>query len=1523
MRKVLTALAIAALLFSPTLTWAAGQPDEFNLAFERINAENGLPGQQVSSVFQDSYGYMWFGTESGLYRYDGYRFKSFSHRADDESSISYNVINCITESKAGLLWIGTGRGLNLFNPKTEKFIRFLNDPKNPQSLPENRVQALAEEKDGRFWVATLGGLALLDPKTGRFTVFTHRSDDPASLPNDQVRSLDRDKDGRLWAGTNEGLCRFDPEKRAFETFRHDPEDPESLSNNTVVALFADSAGVLWAGTQLGGLCRFDNKTKKFKGFRHDPGNPASISNDTISFIHEDRTGRLWVGARGGGLNHMDRAFGTFRRYSNDQAGPYSLTENSIISICEDRTGALWIGTMTDGVNKIDPNAIKFIPYRYNPAVTQGLGGNKMRGMFEDSSGMVWITSADGGLDRLDPKTGRFTNYGRRLASQGGVRAGMATSVLEDRTGTLWVGSWDAGLLILDREKGSFRQVPLDIRSGAPAGKELILFLHQDPRGDLWVGTFGSGLFRYDRSSGIFIRYGHDPMIPASLADDRLLAILSDTGGFLWVSVIGKGVDRFIPESGVFDHFEHRENDPGSIRANTIYSMHQDSSGIIWFGTVGGLDRYDPRTCRFSRPDSAEPALNGPIFGILEDNAGNLWFSGNSGLTCYNPKTGYFKTYDRRDGLQASAFAPLSYLKTRNGELYFGGNAGLNRFDPAAIRHNETAPPVVFTDFLLFHKSVGPGRDSVLSSPVGLTEKIVLSHGQSVFSIEFSALNYAVPEKNRFTYILEGYDSRWINTDSQNRLATYTNLHPGKYVFRVRGSNNDGMWNRNGASLSIVITPPWWGTWQFRLMIAILFCMFVYGGYKARVRAVESRNRTLAKKVGERTRDLVSVNTKLTLEIDNHTKTSQALDFERQQFLSIFDASNEIIYVSDPDTYEILYMNKTLRDVMGDAKGMICHRVFQNRETPCDFCTNHLIFGDNLGRSHTWEMLNPVAGRWYRCFDKAIRWPDGRMVRYEMAVDIHESKTAQDMLRLAKEKAEEASKEKSRFLANMSHEIRTPMTIIMGMTQLALESELDPSQRECLEPVLDSARSLLNLLNDILDMSKIEANKLELRQQDFSLPELLESTVKSFRVVADKKGLGLSYSIDRKIPAILSGDPYRLRQVLVNLLGNAVKFTAVGSIELSVRPAPVGGANGADPSQAPIETLSLLFSVRDTGIGIAPEKHEFIFNQFTQAEEFLTRRHSGTGLGLSISRKLVELMGGAIWIESAPGLGSTFFFTSRFTPGRETENRMPLTETRMQEGLDILVVEDNPVISQMICLFLARAGYRPSTAEDGEAALRFLEENRVELVLMDIQMPGMDGMETTRRLRMAQGWATPHDVPVIALTAHSLKGDRERFLEAGLDDYVAKPVDVPILMKTIAKVMKERLGEPGSQQFSEYADDRVLPAPGAILDREWLLERLGRNLDSLKKVTELFLKTVPARLEALNRAAETGSLEDLRRMAHSIKGLSMQMGASRTKDAAERLERAAEEGDSALAGRLHPALALALAELIDEIAAANE
>ena len=1520
MKRPFFLLLLSLLSLLPgSVTALSALPDPKSTAFEHLNSENGLNGQSVYTIVQDSRGFMWLGTESGLNRYDGYTFKCFQNSENDPRSISYNVINCLLEDGQRRFWIGTGRGLNLFDPKTETFTRYIHDPKNPASLPENRVQAIVEEKDGRLWVATLGGLSLFDPKTGKFKTFTHKSDDPRSLLNDQVRSLCKDRSGNLWIGTNTGLCRYEPRTGAFTPVMSDPRNPAGLFGKTVVALVSEASGVLWIGTQLGGLGRLDVKTGEFRLFQSRENDPRSLSNNSISSLCIDHLGRFWIGTRGGGLNLLDRKTFTFQGFSIDPANPYSLTEHSLVSLFEDRTGTLWIGTITEGVNKLDPNALKFLPYRHSAAVPGSIGGNMIRGMCEDREGYVWVAYSDGGLDRFDPRTGIFSHHLKDTKKPGGLRGGMVTSVLEDHTGTMWVGTWDAGLHIFDRKSGAFRRVPLDPQKDSSAGSELVIVLHEDQRGTLWVGTLGSGLFRYDRGSRSFTPYRHDPLIPGSLADDRVLSIFSDSSGRLWVSVVGKGIDRFIPESGLFEHFEHDENRPASIRANTVYTFCEDRKGTLWIGTVAGLDRYDPRTGSFERPRSDADEINKTIYGLLEDDEGNLWFSGNDGLTRYHPENGALRHYDVRDGLQAAAFAPLSYLKTRNGDLYFGGNKGLNRIDPKAIRHNSVPPPVVFTDFLLFHKSVAPGKGSVLSAPIGLTDRIELAYADSVFSIEFSALNYSVPSKNQFAYILEGYDKDWILTDSRHRLATYTSLPPGRYVFRVKASNNDGVWNKTGTSLAITVIPPWWASWQFRAASLILTAILFFGGYRARLGVVERRNLRLKELVDERTTDLTAVNRRLTEEIDKNRETSGVLDFERRQLLSIFDASSEMIYVSDPESYEILYINSALKKEKGEVVGLKCHKVFQDKDEPCDFCTNDKIFNENTDGTYIWEHFNGVNGRWYRCFDKAIRWPDGRMVRYEMAVDIHEQKVADTQLRAAKEKAEEASREKSRFLANMSHEIRTPMTVIIGMTQLALSTGLSTEQRDYLDPVLESARSLLSLLNDILDVSKIEAKKLELVTTDFSLPDLLTGTIRAFRFEAEEKGLLLDLRLSPAVPKSLRGDPYRLRQVLVNLLGNAVKFTSEGSVTLTVSDVTEGPpAENMQGGSAAARVHTIRFEVADTGIGVPPDKHELIFENFTQAEDFLTRTHGGTGLGLSISKNLVELMGGRIGVHSEPGIGSAFFFTAPLEEGDNPEETEKTEEPGGLPRLAVLLVEDNSVIRQMIRLFLIRSGHDVALAESGEAALAHLSENRVDLVLMDIQMPGMDGVETTRRIRASQSGLTGPDVPVVALTAHSLKGDRERFLEAGMDDYVAKPVDVPSLLEVIARVIGRRGGEQTAGAPAGSKQSGPEPAAHAVFDLAWLMERLGGSKEAFETVRDLFIKSAPAKMSDLAEAFKSRDLSAVRRVAHSIKGLALQMGAVLTRDLAADLEEAAERNEPERASGLHPRLASAFEDLLKAV-----
>jgi signal transduction histidine kinase/CheY-like chemotaxis protein/CHASE1-domain containing sensor protein len=571
-----------------------------------------------------------------------------------------------------------------------------------------------------------------------------------------------------------------------------------------------------------------------------------------------------------------------------------------------------------------------------------------------------------------------------------------------------------------------------------------------------------------------------------------------------------------------------------------------------------------------------------------------------------------------------------------------------------------------------------------------------------------------------------------------------------------------------------------------------------------------RTRRIEAEVAQRTADLAAANRALEAEIADRHRAEEALQTERRQLLSIFDSSDEPVYVADPQTYELLYVNDAFRRIWGDGVGRRCHAVMHKRKAPCPFCTNDRIFGENVGQTHAWEFRNDLTGRWFRCIDKAIRWSDERLVRYEMAIDITEQKQAELQMRRAKEAAEAASRAKSEFLANMSHEVRTPMNGVLGMAELVLDTDLTAEQREYLRFLKSSADSLLHIINDILDFSKIEAGKLDLVCSEFALRECLAETVSMLGLRAEQKRLELTCRIRPDVPAMIVGDAGRLRQVLINLVGNAVKFTEAGEV-----------AVGVEPLRREDGRALLRFSVRDTGIGIAPDKRQMIFGAFSQADSSITRQHGGTGLGLAICLQLVGLMGGKIELDSEPGRGSRFWFDLWFDLAESADSIEPAKASEgsaQLEGLRVLVVDDNAASRCILEEILQAWKLQPVCAAGGEAALSALREARLagrtyRLLLLDARMPGLDGVALAQRAKVDPTLA---DATVLLMTAPGQRVHPDRRRELGVDACVPKPIRPSDLLNAILRhVLAAPQSRPEPDRATPPPPTAAGPAEGAL------------------------------------------------------------------------------------------------------------
>lgn len=840
---VLTLTLIIPIAFSlPTSLCAA---ENNKTQFEHIITDQGLSQSGIRCLLEDSQGFMWFGTEYGLNKYDGYQFTVYQYNELDSNSLSDNFINSIYEDKSGVLWVGTdGSGLNKFDRKTEHFTHYIHDPDNPNSLGSNRILSIYEDQLGTLWVGTEGGgLNQFNRNTEQFTHYTHKPDDSSSLSDDTVLSIYEDTLGLLWIGTADGgLNKFNRKIEQFTHYKKDATDPNTLSDNTVLSIYEDHLGRLWIGTADGGLNKFNRETGLFTHYTHDPANRNSLSHNTISAISEDRLGNLWLATSswygssyGTELDKFNPETGQFTHYTKDPANSKSLNDTVIVSLLRDQSDILWIGTALGGINKLDQKEHKFQRYKNDPANPSSLNNNHVMSIYEDRSGIIWIGTQGGGLDRFNRETEQFTYYIHDPNNPYSLSSDNVWSTYEDRSGMLWVGTFGSGLDKFERNIGKFTHYTNNPSDPNSLSNNTVTSIYEDSNGTLWIGTLSGGLNKFERETEKFIRYTNDTNKSNSLSDNNAFLIYEDQSGMLWIAT-WKGLNKFNLKTEKFTLYKHDPNNLNSLNYDRILSIHEYPAGTLWIGTYGGgLDKFEIATETFTHYTEKDGLPSNSVVGILSDDEGNLWLSTGKGLSKFNPKTEKVRNYDISDGLQGNEFDGVkAYLKTKHGEMFFGGLNGFNAFYPEQVKDNPHIPPIVITDFKIFDKSVK------LDSAISETKEIKLSYKANFFGFEFAALDYTNPKKNQYAYKLEGFDKDWIYSGSR-RYATYTNLDGGTYTFRVKGSNNDGVWNEEGTSIKLIITPPPWKTWWAYTLYAVSLVSAVIGYIQWKTRAQAKEN----------------------------------------------------------------------------------------------------------------------------------------------------------------------------------------------------------------------------------------------------------------------------------------------------------------------------------------------------------------------------------------------------------------------------------------------------------------------------------------------------------------------------------------------------------------------------------------------------------------------------------------------------------------------------------------------------------
>lgn len=826
------------------------------LKFSHITAEQGLSMGVVNCILQDSRGFMWFGTQDGLNKYDGYNITVFKHNPVDSNSLSNSFINVLYEDRQGSLWIGTdGGGLDEYSLITGKYRHYSNSRDRKTSISNNKVRAILEDKDGTLWVGTDEGLNAFNRKTGVFTRYVNNPDDPSSLSDNSVSCLHRTDDGRIWIGTAGGLNVFDRHRNEFSRFEQVDRNtglPAVENSEQVRSIYEDKDGIFWIGTFGGGVQVFDPASGTFiRNFIGRENESSGLSHNVITSVTEDGEGVLWIGTYGGGIDQYYKKVGRFRHFMNDEKNPGSINSNQVKCVYHDKTGSVWVGTEGGGVNVYFRASSKFQYYKKQEGTDNSIRSNVVLSLLLDRDGLLWIGTAQGGLTTLRRETEKYTQYPKlSTASNNSV-----LSLCEDHDGDIWVGTWGAGLNSYNKRTGKITSYPMfRIQSNGT-----IISIMESRKGLMWIGTYKGGLFSFDKNKNEYVHYSTE----SGLSTNDIYTVFEDSKGMIWIGTEGGGVNVLNAATGVVKVYE-QDNSNNSISSNVVNHIYEDPQGFIWLATANGLNRFDPKTEHFEHYFEKDGLPNDYIYCVMPDKSGNLWMTTNKGISKFNPHTenmdgSAFRNYDVNDGLQGMEHNQGAFFCSPGGEMFVGGVNGFNVFTPEKITDNKNAPPVRIISYKRF------GKEVEMDTLIWNKKRLDLSWRQNFFSFDFVALDYQMPGKNKYSYKLEGVDEDWSPAGTQH-YASYTELRGGDYIFRVRAANSDGTWNEEGVTLYIRINPPFWQTKWFYALCALFIIGAFWGFLKYRTSAIKRENKVLEEKVEERTQELAQKNKDITSSI---------------------------------------------------------------------------------------------------------------------------------------------------------------------------------------------------------------------------------------------------------------------------------------------------------------------------------------------------------------------------------------------------------------------------------------------------------------------------------------------------------------------------------------------------------------------------------------------------------------------------------------------------------------------------------
>jgi signal transduction histidine kinase/ligand-binding sensor domain-containing protein/CheY-like chemotaxis protein len=1465
---------------------AQAATDARPLILEHLTTADGLPQSTVFATLQDSQGFVWLGTEDGLVRYDGHDMVRYAYSPSVRGGLSGNFIYQVVEDAHHDLWVAIkDSGVARWNRASDTFTVYRHQPANRDSLSSDSARALLVDARGRIWIGTSdAGIDILEPSSGHIEHLRHDSSKPNSLIDDRIFTLTLDRSGAVWIGTEAGLDRLQGEPGSFRHFRHSPTDPHSLSGDQISRILEDKSGGFWIATYDGGLNRMDRDGRIVQSFRHDAKRDASLSNDDVRAVLEDRVGHLWVGTADG-LNLLDRATPGFIHYSHDGNDAGSLRDSYVRSLYEDSDGLVWIGTDMGGVSRWNPRSWDLGGRR-----PEWLGGKPVTAFADAVDNKVWIASLGGGLVRYDPDSGEVTDIDSIVGRRDALGDSRVMSLHEDHRGTLWIGTMTRGLSKLEAN-GHLESIAVKAGDAHSLSDTGIVTIVEARDGKLWIGTHDGGANILDPDTGQIRQLPYGSSQPHAISAPIVTAIAEDLDGNMWIGTDGGGLNLARPDGSVIQVFRHDPNDAASLPANTVYAITVDTRGRVWVGTDGGgLARVlgsaaAPAAIRFQVLSRNEGLSSDTIWGVLTDASGKLWLSGNAGLMRLDPESLAVKTYHREHGLQGEEFDNGAYFRLRDGRLCFGGAGGFNIFNPALLSENLRPPKLALTRVEVMGVPLGG------ATPVWLLDRIAVGHQAGIITMDFGALDFTSPKKNRIAYRMAGLTDRWIDLGSQHRV-TLTNLDAGDHLLEVRAANADSVWSESPLRVVIHRDPaPWNSPTAYAIYVALALGLFVY------------RLRSQRKKF----RDVVAARERLELEVASRTQ-------------ELVESNRQLAEAAQAKSNFLDRMSHELRTPMNGVVGM----TELLTRTPLSAAQSRLTQTIRSSADVLLQIVNDLLD--------LSKIQAGKVRLESMPIDLVtllEECTGLFMGSASAKGIELITCPPAAGHANLIGDPLRLRQILMNLVGNAVKFTARGEilvKADVTVAAADGVTLCLTVADTGIGMDDATVAKVF---EPFTQAD--ESTTRRFG------GSGLGLSICRELAQVMGGTitvksrPEAGSTFTVSLpLKAAAEPPHAAAALLRRRHVQILTRRPALAESLARHAAAMGLMTDDEAEFAAPASggdHVLIvdaggfqeyLNRYSQSPARARAPLVIVASAQEVESGDLERIVGAGAIVSKPVQRDALYAALAAAMGER-----PLTLARSRPSLidpivggHVLLVEDEPVNASVAQGYLAELGCTSVWVETGQEAIARSAVERFDLILMDLSMPGMDGFTAASLIRQREG--SGRRTPLLALTAHDATGYRAACLAAGMDDLMTKPFTLEECGRQLRRWIRGSQTQTALPADAPSAREATLATvdPGTVATLRNL--RAGQHTGLYSKLVDLFRSGSTRSLAELYESLAADDLTAADAVCHKLAASAANVGALAFAQDVRSLGQMCRAGDAVGAKNLYDRLETAHPLLLQEL-----